>query len=391
MRKSQIEEIGGIRGWAALVVFFWHAFVALDNRLWEYFDGPFMVLIFFALSGDALSVSFTRELNPAVSPTIPLMHVLRLTGLAIFCLWLTYLSIHWGLVNSAEAGGLAKEGNSQSLINPSDISLELEAFYSGLIETYRLPPRFIYFLRTMRAEFAGSIVVFAIGSVFPRLRFRPVILAFAILFYFHYDRHITLFIFGIFLGQCRSMGIFAYSHRVNALRALSGLAVLSFPFVHRFTDGPPSDSPTADKLASACGLLFCIYASKDAVWLFSTKVSYFLGEISFPLFALSSLVIGTLQSELIIRIISAGINSKATEWAVLCAATTGIVLIVFSCIVRSIERGYLRLLDKAVDFLVNPITDVKNKGTFDPIPDDDDRPQSAQCSPVLIEVEKKIV
>ena len=176
-----------------------------------------------------------------------------------------------------------------------------------------------------------------------------------------------------------------------ALRALSGLAVLSFPFMHRFSNGPPIDSPPADMIASACLILFCIYASKDAVWFFSTKVSYFLGEISFPLFPLSSLVIGTFQSELILRIISAGINTKETEWAVLCVATTGFVLIVFSCIVRFIERRYLRLLDKAVDYLVNPIAEVKNKRTFDPIPDDDDRPQSAQCSPELIEVEKKIV
>ena len=392
MAKLQIDEIGGIRGWAALIAYIFHALLLHDHPWREYFDGYFMVLIFFALSGDALSVSFTREVNPGVSPTAPLKRVLRLSGVAILCLLLTYLSIDWGLVKSVEAGGLARVGNLQNLIqgNPSDISLENDVFYSGLIGMYHAPPRFIYFLWTMRAEFAGSLVVFAIGSVFPRLRFRPVILGLAMWFYYYYDRHITLFLFGIFLGQCRTMGIFAFSHRVLALRALSGLAVFSFPFMHRFSNGPPRDSPPADMIASACWILFCIYASKDAVWFFSTKVSYFLGEISFPLYVLSALLMGTLQSELIIRIISAGKDIRATEWAVLCSVATGIVLIFLACIVRFIEMGYLRLLDKAVDLLVNPNRDVEKKEAYKPIPETDDLPDTEKGTPVEIEVARQI-
>ena len=200
MRKLQINEIDGVRGWEALVVFASHAFLSQDNALRKYFDGYFMVLIFFALSGDAVSVSFTREIDPGVSPTVPLKRVLWLSGVAIFCLWLTYLSISWGLVKCAEAGSLSMVPFLRDLIqgNLFDITLEHDVFYSGLIGMYHAPPRFTYFLWIMRAELAGSIVVFAIKSVFPRLRFRPVILGLAILFYFYYDRHITLFIFGIF-------------------------------------------------------------------------------------------------------------------------------------------------------------------------------------------------
>ena len=184
------------------------------------------------------------------------------------------------------------------------------------------------------------------------------------------------------------MGLFAFCHRALALRALFGLAVFSFPFMHRYTDGISRDSPPTDILASACWILFCIHASKDAVMFFSTKVSYFLGEISFPLYSLSSLVIGTLQSELIIRIISAGMNSRETELAVLCALITGIVLIILSCIVRFLEMGYLCVLDKAVVLLVYPYRMLEKKETYNPVPEMDDLHDTEKGTSVEVEVAK---
>lgn len=360
MKKARIYEIGGIRGWVAVIVFIFHAFLlAHDHPLHKAFDGPFMVLLIFALSGDALSVSFTRQMNAAVPPTVPLKRVLRLSGVAVVSLLLTYVAISNSFLKSSEAGMIAKIKTLQILIpsNLPDLSLSSDVFYTGFIKMYQAEPRLNPFLWTIRVEFSGSFLVFAIGSVYPRLRFRPVILGLAIWFYFYYQRHMTLFIFGIFLGFCRTEGIFAFCHRSIALRVLFGLLVVLLPFMHTYSDlpsGPGRDYPPAIVIGSACCYLFCLYASKEAVWFFSTRLSYFLGEISFPFYAVSGLLICTFQSQLIILLTSGGSDVKATEWTLLCTAATCMVLIFLSSVLRFIEMGYLRVLDKVFDCFVDP-------------------------------------
>lgn len=360
MKKTRIDEIGGIRGWVAVIVFIFHALLlAHDHPLHKSFDGPFMVLLFFALSGDALSVSFTRRMNPAVSPTVPLKRVLRVSGVAVVSLLLTYVAISNSFLKSSEAGIIAKIKNLEILIpsNLPDLSLRLDVFYTGLIKMYQAEPRLNPFLWTMRAEFSGSVVVFAIGSVYPRLRFRPVILGLAMWFYYYYHRHMTLFIFGIFLGFCRTEGIFAFCHRSIPLRLLFGFLVVLLPFMHTYSDLPPGpgrDNPPVSVIGAACCYLFCLYASKEAVLFFSTRLSYFLGEISFPFYALSGLLICTFHSELIIHLASRGSDVRSTEWTVLCTAATFMVLIFLSSVLRFIEIGYLRVLDKVFDCFVDP-------------------------------------
>lgn len=315
-----------------------------------------MVRIFFALSGDALSVSFTRKVNPGMSATVPLKRVLRLSGMGVITLGLNYLAISYGLVKSVEANRIV---NSYWLgvalpDNTSGLSVGSDVFYAGLIGMYRSPPRLNSNLWTMPDEFTGSVAVFAIGSVFTRLRFRPVILILAIWLYYHYHMNTALFIFGIRLGYCRTRGVFSFCHKVIPLRILFGLLLLTLPVIHRYSYLPQREVSPATVFGFVCFSLFCIYASKDAVWFFSSRVSNFLGEISFPFYALNLLVTCTLESQLIISLSAAGANVKTVWWGILYAGVSVIVGILLSCIVRFIEMGYLGVLDRAFGLFVDP-------------------------------------
>ena len=328
-KKGEIHEIGGIRGWAAFVVFIFHSFSSIlsptrpeiftpENYMFSVWDGPLMVSIFFVISGDALSVSFTRRVKPGMSPTVPLKRVLRLSGMAMLTFGLSFIAISNGLVKNAEAGRILNNYWLEGLLpeNLSGLSVDLDVFYAGFIGMYDQKPRLNLFLWTMGSELAGSVVVFAIGSVFPRLRFHPVILLLAIWFYYYFNLNIALFIVGILLGYCRSREVFSTCHRILHLRVLFGILVITLPVIHRFTYLPVRESSPGTAFGFIFYSLFCIYASKDAVWFFSTRLSRFLGEISFPFYALS--------------------------------------LFVISCIVRFIEMGYLRILDKAFGLFVDP-------------------------------------
>jgi hypothetical protein len=57
---------------------------------------------------------------------------------------------------------------------------------------------------------------------------------------------------------------------------------------------------------------------------------------------------------LIVNLSEAGVDVKSIEWGSLYAGVAGIVGILLSCIVRFIEMGYLRILDKAFGFFVDP-------------------------------------
>ena len=378
--KGQIEEIGGIRGWASLVVYIFHSFSYIvsptepgrfspDNYLFSVWDGPLMVRIFFALSGDALSVSFTRKLNPGMSATVPLKRVLRLSGMGILTLGLNYLAISCGLVKSVEANRIV---NSYWLgvalpDNTSGLSVGTDVFYAGLIGMYRGSPRLNSNLWTMPDEFTGSVAVFAIGSVFSRLRFRPVILILAIWLYYHYHMNTALFMFGILLGYCRTRGVFSFCHRVVPLRLFFGLSLIALPVIHRYSYLPMRDVSPATVFAFVCFSMFCIYASKDAIWFFSTRFSNFLGEISFPFYALNLLVTCTLESQLIITLDAAGANVKSVGWGILYAGVSVIVGMLVSWIVRLIEMRYLRVLDKAFALFVDPAAGKCGPPTYQPV------------------------
>lgn len=82
----RIDELDGIRGWAAFRVLIGHTRGGLELNpsaplILEIFaNGPLCVRIFFILSGDALSYSVTKPGSKGISPGVVLKRIPRLRG-----------------------------------------------------------------------------------------------------------------------------------------------------------------------------------------------------------------------------------------------------------------------------------------------------------------------
>jgi peptidoglycan/LPS O-acetylase OafA/YrhL len=224
------------------------------------------------------------------------------------------------------------------------MSFTNDVFFTGFVKMFRQTPALNPDLWTMADEFTGSIIIFAIGSVYSRLRYRYIILVLAMCFAYYHYQNMSLFIFGVVLGKLRADGIFSVCYRVLPLRILAGLAVLSLPYVNRVFVLPYLK--TGIQFPFTCYLIFCLYASKDAVWFFSNKVSCFLGEISFPMYCLTVVTVCTFQSALIVKFSEAGVEVKSLEFATLSAFATVVVTACLACLVRYVETKYLIIVDK---------------------------------------------
>lgn len=83
--------------------------------------------------------------------TVPLKHVLRLSGMGVLTLGLSFIAISNGLVKSVEAGRMLKNSWLEGLLpdNPSGLSADVDVFYTGFIGMFDHKPRLSLFLWTM--------------------------------------------------------------------------------------------------------------------------------------------------------------------------------------------------------------------------------------------------
>jgi len=184
-KKSRAIEIDGIRGWASLIVVLYHAFdemlgVALpairSPLLSPVFAADLAVSIFFVLSGDALSIAFFQSLHYSAIDRLLVRRYFRLTIPILMSCLLTYLIMIFGLDYHKKAAEILHRedwlGNFLQFA-PSLYGL----FKYSLIDVYTSHiTKFSYnpFLWTMSIEMVGSMLVFLLCYIWPRLK-RPAI------------------------------------------------------------------------------------------------------------------------------------------------------------------------------------------------------------------------
>ena len=180
----RLEYLDGLRGWASLMVVLSHVWGQFARHNSAFYsstplrlisDGHFAVLIFFVLSGTALSLRFTRRPQPVALVWLVAARYVRLvvpiaaTTLIIYAL----LKLQW--YGSAEAAAAA---NSPIFLGPRHglpTSLAAAAEFSFFDVLFRYDPAqsFNSSLWTMPLEFLGSLLVYALLFAFtlaPSLR-----------------------------------------------------------------------------------------------------------------------------------------------------------------------------------------------------------------------------
>lgn len=308
-REMRAPEIDAIRGWAALSVVCFHVF-------WETFGvvvpwlrnpytaallaGRFDVVLFFILSGDALSFPFFHGGGTPYLQRAALKRYPRLTLPIVVVTAATALAMASGATATVAAGEIVGRSDwlgSFARFNASGASAVRFAFcfvYRGGYRTDYLP-----FLWTMPIELLGSYMLLLVLFVFRRVRGAPWLVAGLAVVVLEAGNDVGCFLVGLLLGRARAEGVYG---RLPAwfgrILAPSGI-VLALVLAGRQQAAGDQDLPGLAGIGTA--LLFCLYACAPAVrWLSRDRFSQFLGRISYLLYLWHFVVLVTLTSRLIV-------------------------------------------------------------------------------------------
>jgi peptidoglycan/LPS O-acetylase OafA/YrhL len=374
---KRASEIDGIRGWAALIVavfHFTHEIFQADhpflNNDFLYFilNGHLMVLIFFILSGDALSSSFFRSRDLKDTARIALMRYFRLTFPIFVSCVITYVLMKLHLVHMKRAGELAhSEKWLATFLNfkPSWHAM-LKYALADVYFKYSTTPSYNSFLWTMSVELLGSAMVFANIAMLSRVRTERYfgILLVEALFLLVVSEFLCLFIVGMMLGLRRSNREADTAGRpagdaaprpsrivdLGLLVAFILYVAVLLPLGHHRLESlwrrlTLRNIPTESLLfLFAIVAVVLIYECSYLKAFFSTRLSLFLGDISYPLYILQFNVISSFTCIMIIKFYHLGILSRFY----LISLASLVVTILGACAFRPVEKRFLAATRKIV-------------------------------------------
>jgi peptidoglycan/LPS O-acetylase OafA/YrhL len=346
----RLYEIDGIRGWAALVVLMSHlacdTFGAVRSEfqspiLRTLLDGNLAVAVFFVLSGDALSLCYTRLNGPGIEPKMIVKRYFRLAGPIVFSCIVVYLLMKLGLTYNKSAAPIVHAGDwlggflsfSPSFLHAMKTGL-IGVFAGGFSDLSYNP-----FMWPMAPELAGSLLVFSLGIVYPKLKRSTLVLAVCSLYLGILGSWYALFLVGILLGRLRAAGVFA---KLQALRhngiltAASMAAVLILDTMKKTKFGDPQ------MLVASCAV-WTIYSSNALTFLMRTRLSRFVGKISFPVYFMQFSVIVSWTSWAIVAGESTPSNIWLSPYAII--ASSAAIVIGLASAVEVAEAWYLRKID----------------------------------------------
>ncbi|WP_427137213.1 acyltransferase family protein [Psychrobacillus psychrodurans] len=337
---NNLKWLDGIRGLAALVVVVGHYLCAyypsvftgsvkdshfdglIDVRLADtpfnlFWNGYFAVSIFFVLSGFVLSTKFFSSkdysfiVSSGIRRYVRLVIPVTFSCVIAYCLLKANLFFNEGLANYTKAYWyLPNYYNFEaSFIDMLKKSL-IDTFIYG-VDTISYNP----VLWTMKIEFFGSLLVFAMALLFGQLRNRYIL--YIILIWFFIDTYYVAFIFGMVLSDLYNnktvVFVFIKNKTIKLMLLLCGLFFGSFPTVIA-TDkniysyltfdflGGRHGSMTIFHLIGATIIIFVVLSSKNFKKIFSHRTLLFLGEISFSMYLLHFIILFSFSGYLSIKL-----------------------------------------------------------------------------------------
>jgi peptidoglycan/LPS O-acetylase OafA/YrhL len=333
MRK--IHYLDGLRGLAAFVVVFHHFILAFYPALFLginaqthlgagqeaflsgsvfnlFYNGNFMVCIFFVLSGFVLSYKFFVKKDHEILTQSASKRYLRLVIPVAVSISLAFFLMKFSLFYNQQAG-IISGSNWLGVFwrftpNFGDAlsQILLGTFFTNVYD-YNVT------LWTVAFEFFGSFLVLGFLALFGQAKNRSVAYVFAIIFFF--QSYYLAFILGMLLSDL-------YVHRetffgklnknklIQAGLLLAGLFLGAYPS-GRGVEGTWYASMEKEYLVNSAVLYHILGAfllilvllnSKRMQKIFAHKYLLFLGEISFSMYLLHFIVLGSFSSFIFINL-----------------------------------------------------------------------------------------
>ncbi|NWK79445.1 acyltransferase [Aquitalea sp. LB_tupeE] len=360
------KEIDGIRGWAALLVVAFHLFqetlgiiFPIFHSAWFnfIFDGHLMVLIFFILSGDALSISFFSTSKPNGTVRILLSRYLRLTFPILISCLLTYLLMTVHLTYNIQASRIVQREDwlgsflnfDPSFINFAKYSLA-DVYFNHRTENSYNP-----FLWTMSVEMLGSIIIFLNIFILPHTKYNFKIIITQIIFFWISAPYLSLFIAGFFFGNLRQNNYFEHlkKSKKNWIFTVSFIVLAIFISYARSLKGGIElhghvlhFSGIADfeqlNVLWAIAFTFLCYSSNTLLHFFKSTLSQFLGKISFPIYIIQFPIIASFTCA---GILYAHQNGLSDKFYLVISFISLLIYVVISLLFKKVENIYLNKLN----------------------------------------------
>ncbi len=312
--------LDGLRGWAAVVVLLHHVFVdglpannvMADRALWAkvfFLNGTLAICVFFVISGFSLSIRYLETGDGGALGRVAAGRYLRLM-IPIFAICvITHVLLLLVVIPPAAQrpppldAFLTFTPSLQQLLS---FSLAKVFFAYTNAETYDPP------LWTMSYEFYGSFMTFAIAAWVRPRRSRTIALAALFWVLAVLQTYFALFVAGILLAELHAGGAPSIkANRAGVALCVIGLLLLLLPnawFGAVYVGGAS---------CLTAGAIFC----GPLRGFFETRLSGFLGWISFPLYLTQAAVIYVLAPRGLTLVADLGFTAEAQRVIV------GIVLI----------------------------------------------------------------
>jgi peptidoglycan/LPS O-acetylase OafA/YrhL len=312
-RAVRLHFLDGLRGWAAVVVLLHHLFVdglpansfMADRALWAkvfFLNGPLAVGVFFVISGFSLSIRYLQTGDGRALGRMAAARYVRL-ALPIFAICaVTYALLVLGLIPPAAQRPspldefLRFTPTIEGLLSFS--LLKVFVAYSGA-ESYDPP------LWTMTYEFFGSFMVFGLVLYLRPSRLRRLLLAILFLMLTALQSYFALFVAGVLIADLFPLIVASTAaNRAGALLFGIGVLLVTLPqhwFAAAFIGGAT---------CLTAGAIVCAPVRH----FFESRLSNFLGWISFPLYLVQAAVIYVLASRGLALLASYGFAPEAQRW-----------------------------------------------------------------------------
>lgn len=325
--KLRLEFLDGIRGWASLMVFFYHLIIQLlanttpsykSKYLAFLLDGEFAVFIFFVLSGFVLSIKFILSPGKYSLAQAALARYFRLMLPIIITSFMAYMLMLAHAMYNVQAAGLARSPDWMGSYFNFEPTLAYFWQFNLYYVFFNFNPgaNFNPVLWTIAYEFTGSMLVYLILGLFRTAKNQTYLVPLAVLILFNlvHNPIIACFAIGYVLAEL----YVAYGKRLESSVWINGLATLLFvvPIVFStfFRTGHHFYLALLATLLVVSVSFSCVLKR-----FFSNKVSRFLGRISFPLYLIHLPLICSFSAYLFLTLPTHGFSHQATANIIIAA------------------------------------------------------------------------
>jgi peptidoglycan/LPS O-acetylase OafA/YrhL len=314
-KAERFRFLDGLRGWAAVVVLLHHVFIdglpanglMADRILWAkvfFLNGTLAVCVFFVISGFSLSIRYLDGGDGGALTRIASGRYLRLALPILAICAITHALLLLGIIPPAAQrpppldAFLTFAPTLQHLLSFS--LLKVFVAYSGA-ETYDPP------LWTMSYELYGSFLVFTVVALLRRSQLRTLMLGVLFVALAALQSFLALFVAGILIADLFLRGPRpAAANLTGAALCVAGLLLILLPSAWF---GPVYIGGAACLTA---GAVFNMPVRR----FFESRLSGFLGWISFPLYLVQAAVIYALAPRGLAFMASLGLPPEMQRWIV---------------------------------------------------------------------------